>query len=755
MKTIERRRHGLALLALSLPLFAMAQTASNPDDAASSPPPETTPLLVLDPIQVFRIRSSLTQPGYSDDQAALRRIPGGTNLIDLRDRSRRTQTLEDAFSFQPGLVVQSFFGGNDQPRLNIRGSGIQSNPQARGVRLMRDGLPLNLADGSYVIGAVVPQTARHIAVYRGANAVTLGGTTLGGAINFVSPTGHTDPGGTLSVGAGSFDELSARVSHGASFDRSDIHVTALHNRRDGFREHNEGEQSAISFNAGRRHSDRAETRLYVDFSDVDFDIPGPLNRAQLRADPRQVNRGIQPPPPGPQTGTISVGPNVVRDQPWRAASFARIGSRSTLIGERGVWTLGLSYMDGDDVFGSPNTVRESLSDDLALALSYQTGGAVLPGRLEIGVNAVYGEIDRRYFANERGQRGLEFARNDLTAQDTIAFVQYDHPVGQRWTISAAAQGIHARRDIDERFGALDNRPRYNAGPDQYTRFATGPVTANQTYRGLNGRLGAVLDLDATTQIYANLSQSLEPPTFLELLQPTGGNPNQGPDDFGIAVLDEQRALTVELGSRGRRDALEWDLSVYWSRVTDELLTSAAFFGGVGVTSNYEDNTIHRGVELGLKRRLVSDLTGSGDRLDVQFVYEFSDFFFDGGEFDGNQIAGVPRHRIQSELRYSHPSGLFFAPNLRWLPEDTPTDHANTLDQDSYALLGLTAGFQPANRPWAVIVDARNLTDREYASSYLIRERVPDPAPPNAGPEQVTSFLPGTGRSVSIELRWRW
>lgn len=752
---ISHRACVVFAIALFSSLSLAAAQSPEQQPSLDSDAPADEPVLVLDPIEAFRIRSSLTQPGYSDAERSLRQVPGGTNLIDLRSPARRSRTLDDALSFQPGLVVQEFFGGNDQPRINIRGSGIQSNPQARGIRLLKDGLPLNLADGSYVIGAIAPQTARHVAVYRGANAVAQGGTTLGGAIDFVSPTGHTDPGGSIMIGAGSFGERAARVEHGASLGQNDFHIGALYNRSDGFRAHNEGEQSAFSANIGRRHSDRFETRLYLDFSDTSFDVPGPLTAAQLESDPKQVNRGIQPPPPGPTTGTVSVGPNVVRDRPWRDASFARAALRTAWLGQRGVLSAGLSYMNGDDVFGSPNTVRDSASDDVALSLGYHTGGRAFPGVLEVGLNVAHGLIDRRYYANERGRRGREFARNDLAATDSVAYIDYRHPLGRRWTLTAALQGVHAVRDIDERFARPDQRPRYNAGNDSYTGFAAAPGDWRRSYSSANGRLGVSFEASAQHRLYANLSQSFEPPTFLELIQPTGGNPNQGPNDFGVAELKAQKAVTLEAGSRGQRGRLKWDISVYRSRVSDELLTSAAFFGGVGVTSNYPERTIHQGLELGFEAGLVENLAGSGTRLDAQLVYNHSDFFFDGGEFDGNQIAGVPRHQIQSELRFSHPSGIFFAPNLRWLPEDTPTDHANTVDQESYALLGLTAGFQTPDARWSLIVDARNLTDERYASSYLVRERVPDPGPPNAGPDQVTSFQPGNGRSVSVELRWSW
>lgn len=63
----------------------------------------------------------------------LNAVSGGVILSDLSSlKTQRSQTLKDAIGKESGVIIQEFFGGNDQPRLNIRGSGIQSNPQSHG-----------------------------------------------------------------------------------------------------------------------------------------------------------------------------------------------------------------------------------------------------------------------------------------------------------------------------------------------------------------------------------------------------------------------------------------------------------------------------------------------------------------------------------------------------------------------------------------------------------------------------------------------
>jgi hypothetical protein len=38
----------------------------------------------------------------------------------------------------PGIIGQSFFDGNDQPRVQIRGSGLQRNAVERGILVLQD-----------------------------------------------------------------------------------------------------------------------------------------------------------------------------------------------------------------------------------------------------------------------------------------------------------------------------------------------------------------------------------------------------------------------------------------------------------------------------------------------------------------------------------------------------------------------------------------------------------------------------------------
>ncbi len=91
------------------------------------------------------------------------------------------------------MFAQPRFGA-EEARLSIRGSGLQRTFHMRGIYLLQDGVPITLADGSGDFQAVEPLALAYTEVRRGANALEYGGTTLGGSINFISPSGHDGDG---------------------------------------------------------------------------------------------------------------------------------------------------------------------------------------------------------------------------------------------------------------------------------------------------------------------------------------------------------------------------------------------------------------------------------------------------------------------------------------------------------------------------------------------------------------------------------
>ena len=137
--------------------------------------------------------ASMTQPDLERAREEINRTPGGVTIVDTEVvREGRVSNFNDTLGMAAGVFAQSRFGA-EESRLSIRGSGLQRTFHGRGIKLMQDGIPVNLADGSFDFQTIEPMATRYIEVYRGANALRYGASTLGGAINFISPTGYDAP----------------------------------------------------------------------------------------------------------------------------------------------------------------------------------------------------------------------------------------------------------------------------------------------------------------------------------------------------------------------------------------------------------------------------------------------------------------------------------------------------------------------------------------------------------------------------------
>lgn len=690
-----------ALLLLTPALLA-AQTTSAPP-----------PAVVLDPINVTASRvttPSLTVPDLAAARADLALTPGGAEIIDAeRFLTGRASTLADTFFLSPGVFAQSRFG-SDEARLSIRGSGLQRTFHGRGIRVLQDGVPINLADGGFDMQSLEPTATAYINVWRGGNALAYGGSTLGGAIDYVSRNGRNSPGGLARLELGSFAYLRATAAAGFTCPTStaDAYASFTQQQQDGFRDHAEQNNQRLFTNAGFRFSENIETRLYLTAIRTDSELPGNLTKTQLEADPARANPA-----------------NITGDQK-RDFDLLRLANKTTFttgpdttVNLLAAWT----YKDLDHPIFQ---VIDQLSNDALLGITFSNTADLL-GRehlLRAGALVNRGETSSANFANVLGSRGALLSRDEQTATNLEAYFESQLTLGRGFTSVVGASLARNRRETTRIFGVPSPANTYD-----------------RTYDQLAPKLGLRWDnAPKDVQFYANVSGSYEPPSFSEA---------------GTAVVANraQEALTYELGTRGERGFLRWEASLYHARIDDELL-AISLPGPVTGTLN-ADRTIHQGVELGFAADLLGQSwkteSAPDHRVVLRAAWTYGDFRFDGptpgvpGSKD-NRIAGVPPHLVRGELLWENAFGYYAGPTFEWVPHKSYLDHANTFSADPYALLGFKIGRR-VSRGFSWFIEAKNLTDETYAATHGVIL--------NANGTDTAQFLPGDGRSVFAGLEYRW
>ncbi len=682
---------------------ALAQTAT-----------PVKPTTALNEVVITAKKSpSITVPSVTEKKEQLAKtIPGGAGVVDAEEYKRgRASTLKDALDFAPGVLVQSRFGA-EESRLSIRGSGIQRTFNIRGIWVMQDGMPLNLADGASDTQSIEPMTARYIEVYRGANALQYGGTTLGGAINFISETGHTAAPIQARFELGSFNTRRAQLSSGFVSENIDVYASITSSHTDGFRDWSEQESLRVFANIGAKISPNLENRFYLTYVDSKSQLPGALTKDQMNANPQQAN--------------LANSANRQR----RDIQLLRLADKLTYSDGDNSIALSLfwSWKDLDHplvpVFVG---VIDQLSNDLGFDLRYD-GHFRLFGMnndLTVGAGYMYGVAQDERFANVGGgQRGALTAQNKLQSMNLNFYVQDQMHLTDSLSFILGSSVVYASRDLNEEalFGANN--------------------TDRQEFWGFSPKLGLLYEVDPKTQLYFNASRSFEPPTFGELVG-VGAFP-------ALTVLSPQTATTLEIGTRGERGRVAWDFSYYYAWLDDEMLVLGVP-GGPATTTN-AGRTIHQGVEFALNADLLRNLTTSGDsdfdRVVLRQNFLWNDFrFARDAAFGDRMLPGIPPFYYRAELLYEHPCGFYFGPNVEWSPRRYAVDLAHTTFADQYALLGLKIGYRTP-KGVSFFVEARNLTDETYSPTTGI---VRNATTPGNG----AVFQPGDGRAFYAGVEFKW
>jgi iron complex outermembrane recepter protein len=582
---------------------------------------------------------------------------GAVGIVDAeRYKAQRASTLSDALGYAAGVFVQPRFG-SEEARLSVRGSGLQRTFHLRGLELMQDGVYLNQADGGGDFQAVEPLAARYIEVYRGANALQYGAATLGGAVNFVSPTGRSAPPLDLRLEAGSFGYLRGQAALAGAGERNDYYASLSSFSQDGFRDHARQETLRLFSNFGRR-LEQGETRFYFTRVNSNSQLPGSLTWAELRDDPRRAAPA-----------------NVSADQ-RRDFDLTRLANRTLLQwDESSEVEIGTFYAYkrlNHPIF----QVLQQRSRDYGANLRWRRESA--HGVFTAGAAAIAGELRDRRFVNVGGQPGAPANAFDNEATRLSLFAEQQFYLTPRTALVLGLQAARNRREAQDRL--------ITGGRDEsYAR----------TYSALSPRLGLRYELDENTSLFGNISRSYEPPSFGEL----AGGPQ-------VTLVDAQKATSAEIGLRVQREALQLDAALYRADLRDELLALTDADGNPRGTVNAQ-RTRHQGVEFAATWR-------AGDSLELRGAYLLNDFRFDGDAVYGNnRLAGAPPQLLRAELRWQL-RGWYLAPNVEWAPQRSYVDHANTLAAKAYAIAGLRIGGDLQR--WRWFVDARNLADRRYAAT---------------------------------------
>jgi iron complex outermembrane receptor protein len=661
-------------------------------------------------------------PSVEDAKAELAKVPGGTNVVDMRRPLQgRVASNQDVLAYQPGVYAQS--AGNEGVKISVRGSGINRAPgaHASGLYTLLDGLPLT-GPGGTPYELLEPLWVDHVQVLRGANGFDRGALALGGAIDYVSHTGYDAPLLQVRYAMGSHGYQQRQISSGQVLGDFDYYLSVTDAKSDGYQDHTTSQSQGVIANFGYRLSPNLETRFYIRHRETDNELAGRVTKQSIEHDPKAAN-------------PTYVARDYNRDEPG-----------STFIGNKTTWYIdddsslqtGLVYHDYPmDLREGPNRLRVAYTD-VSGTFDYTRRDTLwgLESNSTLGLrvtkhlpNVGASEFVRIPTGNTAGYApGTRIRDFTYQGSDTVLHVGNDLEIADDLWLTTGLAAIYTRRESAVTYP--DNGGKVSLGDWDYAP-----------------RIGMRYQLTPDVQLFGNLSRSVEGPHPWSMIYssnqffPAGSGVSTGAQRVPVK-LQNQTATTLELGGRGDSSLGQWSLAWYYAQVRHELLS---VLPDANATTPYELNaspTVHQGVEASLQSTLWSQ---QGGELSLRQAYTFSDFHYrDDDRFGDNRLPGLPMHYYQGELRYDWPQGFFAAVDTQ-LVSKVAVDYANSYYADPYALLGATLGYNAPKNDWQGWLTMRNLTGKHYAATVT-------PGYDDKGLDAARS-TPGEGLGLYVGVSW--
>ncbi|MEO6517613.1 MAG: TonB-dependent receptor [Pseudoxanthomonas sp.] len=701
-------RTPLTQLAIAISITLLAAV---PLFAAESADPTT-----LDTIQV-------RAPALDAIKAEQRLTPGGVTVVDGETFYERTvNNMSDALRYVPGVWTESSAGG-DAIFISSRGSNLDATSyDSNGVKLFQDGLPITTADGNNHNRFIDPMAARSVVFARGANALAYGASNLGGAVDFATPNARNSPATQVFLSGGSDGLFNVRLTAGGVSGDLDGQLTLETKQFDGYRKHGQQDRAGLYANAGWQVTDDFNLRAYATYVDNQEQLGGPLTRTTFNENPYQA-----------QSSAIT-------------GNF-QLNVRTTRLAAKGRWEIdansrlefGLSHEDQhlyhpivDKIlvdFDGPGPLQPVEVFSLLRDADQRTMAGMVRYNVVLGDHDVLAGLNIAdtheqggNYRNDGGRRNGLSALTDKRSDSVEVFLVDRWRFAPDWILVYGAQGVVTGRDV------------------RTTDAGSGSVfNPKADYSAFSPRVGVIHALNPASELFASVSRLYEAPTAFELEDDARGNGS---------ALDAMHGKVIELGLRGATAGTpdetrwHWDVSAYYARLSDEILSiDDPAAPGTSLSTNV-DRTLHAGIEALLG---ASFPFGNGaHRIEPLVSASYNAFSFDGDALYGdNDLPAAPGYLVRGEVIYRHASGVFGGPTVD-VVGSRYADFSNTYRVGSYRLLGLRAGID--RQPWSVFGEVRNLLDREYVGVLTVKDR--------AGADDAL-LQAGAPRSVYVGVRYQF
>ncbi len=237
-----------------------------------------------------------------------------------------------------------------------------------------------------------------------------------------------------------------------------------------------------------------------------------------------------------------------------------------------------------------------------------------------------------------------------------------------------------------------------------------------------------------TWAYLNISRGFSNPSLEESLNPDGViNPEIG----------QEKGMNYEVGGKASwlNGRLQGSVALYRMEIRDLLVAQRV--GEDQFIGRNAGKTRHQGIELSAQYAVpVNPSLNLSPFLSYTLNnHTFREFVEGDSDYSGNDLTGVPAHRVYAGLQVNAQQGWYWNSNYQYVSAIPLTD-GNSLYTEPYHLFNSQAGYRTQwgkHLSLGLEVGINNLFDTRYASSVLINAT-------GFGGSEPRYYYPGNGRN---------